>query len=241
MSYFRVVFLIYCASYCCRISIQHLTPSISVHPLITSLMQYHPCFTVRRMEGGEKMSDISQEFAPNELCIETSIIYQEKFHIVRGGVVYQFFKELHKNDYKRFIPVASNGIYKNRNSLFKPLHQKLYILCCWSSGKKYTNPYIQIELHHWRHNNSLEYDMSKSINNVNRAVSPFLRLLSNSMILLKNPIKGYNNRLCLTTGGSISAPFTNLITLSLTGTGVTIQGYLANSNVNQNLEACKLA
>ena len=47
--------------------------------------------------------------------------------------------------------------------------------------------------------------------------------------------------LCFTIGGSISAPFTNLITLSLMGIGVIIQGYLANSNINRNLQACMLA
>ena len=56
-SYYQVCFLVYCTSYCCSVSIQHLTPPSSVHP-ITSLMHFHLYFTIRRMEGGEKMSDI---------------------------------------------------------------------------------------------------------------------------------------------------------------------------------------
>ena len=64
--YYRICFSVYCASYCCGVSIQHLTLSSSVHPIITSLMRYHLYFTVRRllrrMDGGETMSDISREF-----------------------------------------------------------------------------------------------------------------------------------------------------------------------------------
>ena len=58
-SYYQVCFAVYCASYCCGVSIQHLTPSSEVHPIITSLMRFHLYFTVRRlikrMQGQEKM------------------------------------------------------------------------------------------------------------------------------------------------------------------------------------------
>ena len=56
---------VYRASYCCGVSIEHLTPSDDVHPIITSLMRFLLYFTVRRllrrMERGESMSDISRE------------------------------------------------------------------------------------------------------------------------------------------------------------------------------------
>ena len=57
-----VCFSVYCAAYCCGIWIQHLTPSEEVFPI----MRFHLYFTVRRMDGGEKMSDISREFSANK-------------------------------------------------------------------------------------------------------------------------------------------------------------------------------
>ena len=76
--YYQIIFSIYCATYCCGISIQHLTPNDD--PIIMSLMRFHFYFTVRRlirrMEGGELMSNISTEFNPGKL-------YQNNDHIRR--------------------------------------------------------------------------------------------------------------------------------------------------------------
>ena len=54
--YYQLIFTVYCATYCCGIPIQHLTPQ-DIHPIITSLMRFHVYFTVRRLrriQGGEK-------------------------------------------------------------------------------------------------------------------------------------------------------------------------------------------
>ena len=59
--YYQLIFSVYCATYCCGISIQHLTPSQDIHPIITSLMHFHVYFTIRRiirLDGNEKMSHI---------------------------------------------------------------------------------------------------------------------------------------------------------------------------------------
>ena len=56
--YNQLISTVYCATYCCGTSIQHLTPSEDVHSIITSLMRFHLYFTVRRLlrriQGGEK-------------------------------------------------------------------------------------------------------------------------------------------------------------------------------------------
>ena len=82
--YYQLIFTVYCATYCCGISTQHLTPSQDVHPIITSLIRFHVYFTIRRLlrriQGGEKMSDISKEFSSGE-------IYKNGDHI-RRRIIY---------------------------------------------------------------------------------------------------------------------------------------------------------
>ena len=64
------------------------------------------------MDGSEKMSDISREFGANELYRNIKHIPRNIIYRTRGGGVYQFYKEPYKNDYKRFIPVKSDGFTK---------------------------------------------------------------------------------------------------------------------------------
>ena len=115
-SYYRVCFSVYCAAYCCGISIQHLTPSKDVFPIITSIMRFHLYFTVRRllrrMDGGEKMSDISREFSANKFYRNNEHIRRKMIYRQKGGVVYQLYPDSFKNDYKRYIPIKSNGFTK---------------------------------------------------------------------------------------------------------------------------------
>ena len=109
-SYYQVCFAVYHASYCCRVSIQHLTLSAKVHPIITSLMRFHIYFTVRqlirRMQGQEKMSTISREFSVGEFYRNIEHILRNMIYRTRGGVVYQLFPSSLQSDYKRYIPVT---------------------------------------------------------------------------------------------------------------------------------------
>ena len=115
-SYYQVCFAVYCASYCCGVSIEHLTPSKDVHPIITSLMRFHLYFTVRRlirrMQGGGKMSAISREFSAGEFYRNIEHIRRNMIYRTRGGVVYQLFPSTLHNNYKRCVPVKSNGLTK---------------------------------------------------------------------------------------------------------------------------------
>ena len=115
-SYYQVCFAVYCASYCCGVSIEHLTPSEDVHPIITSLIRFHLYFTVRRlirrMQGGEKMSTISTEFSAGKFYRNIEHIRRDMIYRTRGGVVYQLFPSSLQSDYKRYIPVTSNGLTK---------------------------------------------------------------------------------------------------------------------------------
>ena len=49
LTYYRVVFDVYCATYCCGVSLAHLTKSDSVSGVIPSLIRFHVYFTTRRI------------------------------------------------------------------------------------------------------------------------------------------------------------------------------------------------
>ena len=64
------------------------------------------------MDGGEKMSDISREFFANKFYKNNEHIRRKMIYRQKGGVVYQLYPESLKNDYKRYIPIKSNGFTK---------------------------------------------------------------------------------------------------------------------------------
>lgn len=71
-SYYQACIAMYCASYCCGVSMQHLnTTQQNVHPKITSLMCFHIYFITRRllirMRAGEPMRHIVNKFNAHEL------------------------------------------------------------------------------------------------------------------------------------------------------------------------------
>ena len=69
--FYKIIFSVYCVTYYCGISIQHLTPKEDIHPIITSLIHFHLYFAIRRilreLDGNEKMSNISAEFSAGEM------------------------------------------------------------------------------------------------------------------------------------------------------------------------------
>ena len=75
--YYKTIFSVYCTSYCCGISIHHLTQKEDIHPIITSLMHFHVYFTIRRIlrrwDGNEKMLNISVEFSAGEIYKENNL------------------------------------------------------------------------------------------------------------------------------------------------------------------------
>ena len=70
-SYYRTMFATYCATYCCGVSMENLTPHTEVYQLMTSIMRFHLYFTVRRlmrrMEACETMRAMNKEFEAGEV------------------------------------------------------------------------------------------------------------------------------------------------------------------------------
>ena len=217
-SYFCVCFAVYCASYCCGISIQHLTPSSNVFPVITSVMRFHLYFTVRRllrqMESREKMSDISREFNASEFYQNNTHIRKKMIYRQKGGVVYQLFPDSFKNDYKRYIPVKSNDFTKiGLQYLNQSIESFVYSILGSQARTKqsiFSNRAsaleTQKEFRKIVEDSVVNYDTATWINNMNVAItathvilnvaiSPTLWLIPSSLIILKQPIEGFNNKL----------------------------------------------
>ena len=111
--YYKIIFSVYCATYCCGISIQHLTPKEDIYPIITSLMCFHMYCTIRRilrrLDGNEKMSNISAELSASE-------IYKNGHHI-RRRIIYKDRKKNQKN-------VSLGDIYDSINNRGNPYMAK---------------------------------------------------------------------------------------------------------------------
>ena len=158
-SYYRVCFATYCASYCCGISIQHLTPSQDVFPIITSIMRFHLYFTIRRilrkMNGGEKMSDISREFSVQDFYRNNEKIARRMIYRQKGGVVYQLYPKSYKNDYKKYIPIKSDGFTKIG---IQYLNQSIeaFIYSILGSQARTKQSIFSYRASHWKHKKNFE-------------------------------------------------------------------------------------
>ena len=110
-SYYRTMFATYFASYCCGVSMEHLTPHPMVYQLITSIIRFHLYIKVRRlmkrMEAGWSMRAISREFRAGELCAKTDLVSRKNY--CHG----QTLSDDTKNDFKRYVVAISHG--------FKPI------------------------------------------------------------------------------------------------------------------------
>ena len=128
--------------------------------------------------------------------------------------LYILFPDSIKEDYKRYIPVKSNGFTKIGIQYINMSIETFIYSILGSQARTKQSIYsnrasaleTQQEFRDLVKDNVINYNVSTWINNMNRAitdtniilnmaVSPSLWLLSNNLILLKNPIPGYNNRL----------------------------------------------
>ena len=118
------------------------------------------------------------------------------------------------NDYKKFVPRLSNGLTKKGTELLnQSIESYLYailgaqartrqsILSLRASALETQKVFRQIIA-----DSIVNYDTSTWINNMNTAISstnvilniaisPTLWLIPSSLIILKNPVEGYNNKL----------------------------------------------
>ena len=119
-----------------------------------------------------------------------------------------------QNDYKKFVPTISDGLTKNGTELLnQSIEAYLYailgaqartrqsIVSNRASALETQKVFRQIF-----EDSIINYDTSTWINNMNQAISstnvvlntaisPTLWLIPSSLIILKNPIEGYNNKL----------------------------------------------
>ena len=123
-----------------------------------------------------------------------------------------------QNDYRKFIPKISNGLIKKGSELLnQSIEAYLYaILGCQARTRQsiVSNRASALETQKvFRkivEDSIINYDTTTWINNMNGAVSdtnvilntaisPTLWLIPSSLIILKNPIQGYNNKLKVST------------------------------------------
>ena len=122
LDYFQTIFGVYCSTFCCGVSIGHLTSSDNVHPIITSIMRFHLYFTTRRIisriNKGEKMSAISREFNAGGIYRRSERIpwkfMYKSYKDSKGRLLERSYKVLenndYKNDYKMYVPQKSTGL-----------------------------------------------------------------------------------------------------------------------------------
>ena len=122
------------------------------------------------------------------------------------------------NDYKKFIPKISNGLTKNGTEL---LNQSIesYLYSILGSQARTRQSIVsnrtsaletQKVFRKIVEDSVVNYDTTTWINNMNEAItatnvilntaiSPTLSLIPSSLIILKNPVEGYNNKLKVST------------------------------------------
>ena len=119
-----------------------------------------------------------------------------------------------QNDYKKFTPKISNGIIKKGTELInQSIESYLYCILGGQSqarqaiiSNRASALEVQTIFRHIFEDSVINYDTSTWINYMNRAISstnvvlktaisPSLLLIPSHLIILKNPIKGCNNKL----------------------------------------------
>ena len=136
----------------------------------------------------------------------------------KGKKIYLLFKDSLQSDCKRYVPVKSSGLTKlGIQYLNESIEAFIYsILGAHARTKQsiYSTRASALEAQQeFRpivEDSIMNYNVSTWINNMNRsitdtnvvlnlAISPSLWLIPSNLIILKNPIKGYNNKLHIAT------------------------------------------
>lgn len=109
---YLIRFATYCTSNCCGVSIEHLTPSDKVDPIITSLVRFHTYFTIRRnirrLKGDESMSVINREFGAGEFYKNLQHVQRNMFFSYKKEVIYYLYPNSFQSDYERYVAVKSD-------------------------------------------------------------------------------------------------------------------------------------
>ena len=230
--YFQCIIGTWIATYGCGVSIQHLSFSSDVPKQITSLMRFHLYFTVRRIMWQLRNGDYKtyrkfdasflqyhypkwtwQEISGKKRHIGDS-------HAVDMSTPWPGYKhgpgQLRdtQNDYRKFVPSASDGLTKKGTELLNAsIEAYLYSILGAQArtrqsivSNRASSLETQKVFRKIVEDSIVNYDTTTWINNMNvavsatnvvlnTAISSTLWLIPSSMIILKNPIEGYNNRL----------------------------------------------
>ena len=123
-TYYRMVLFTYLSTYCCGISMQHLSepPNVPGGKIITSLMRFHLYFTIRRLlsraSSGESVRAMSNMYNGGALYGKSALIFRNTYFqgkVLPDGTVGQVMVRTIgdvANDYKRYVPTTSDGLTK---------------------------------------------------------------------------------------------------------------------------------
>ena len=123
---------------------------------------------------------------------------------------YILFPDSVAEDYKRYIPIKSNGFTKIGIQYINESIEAFICSILGAQARTKQSITKQEEFYSIVEDSVLNYNTSTWINNMNRtitdtniilnlAISPSLWLMSNNLIIIKNPIKGFNNKLQVAT------------------------------------------
>ena len=131
------------------------------------------------MQGQEKMSAISTEFFAGEFYRNIEHIRWNMIYRTRDGLVYQLFPSSLQSDYKRYIPVTSNGLTKiGIQYLNESIEAFIYSILGSQARTKQSIYSIQgsaletqQKFHSLVEDSVINYNVSTWINNINRAIT----------------------------------------------------------------------
>ena len=209
-NYFQTIIGTWIATYACGVSIQHLTFCQDVPKQITSCMRFHLYFTVRRIMRQLSIGDDSTYNKFN-----ASFLMGHPWPRPKHGPGQ--LRDV-QNDYRKFVPKTNSGLIKKGTELLN--HSiEAYIYSIFGAQARTRQSIVshrastletQKVFRKIVEDSIINYETTTWINNMNQAVSatnvvlntaisPTLWLIPSSLIILKNPIEGYNNKLKVST------------------------------------------
>ncbi len=220
--YFAMICATYVASFLCGISLKHLSEHKNTPKIITSLARYHLYYQIRKFMKKTSLLNKYKSYFQNPIRkyhpirhISTPSVGRDRdgnYFISKGTVNYS------TTDYKSYIAYDSHGLTKIGQKLFQQsVESYVYTVLGaqaktrWSivnSGAKSSQ--TQDVFHKLVEDTIAQSDTTVTTSNMRRAIkdthvvlnlaiSPGVILTPSRMIILENPIEGFNNMLTIAT------------------------------------------